>query len=229
MLHQAPTQTPVDMTSHTLHSHVALDLLTQVAATLTPDAFAQEMSDVFGKDIPLHLYSTLQDKLLAGEIEHPPVLLTWELGREADYDNRERVIRIDWAFFIRATSHEHQHWWLLMALVHEFGHHIDNLLRHDLINNHPSTAADAPYEEGHLFTLWITEVARPQVDELTLATYSITEPPAPDLGYKASWTTACQDIREYLSNVDFQFEPSHNHPDREAFEAGSGEAKGSTH
>lgn len=229
MLHQAPSQTPVDMTSHTLHSRVALELLTQMAATLPPDVFAQEMSDVFGKDIPLHLYCTLQEKLTAGEIEQPPVLLTWELGREADYDNRERVIRIDWAFFVRATSHEHQHWWLLMALVHEFGHHIDNLLRHDLINDRPWVAADAPGEEGHLFTLWITEAARPKLDELTFATYAIIEPPAPDRGYKVAWTTACQDIREYLSSVDFQSEPSHGHADREAFEAGSGEAKGSTH
>lgn len=223
---QAQPVIPVDMTTRTLRSSFALDLLTQVAGTHTPEAFAQEMSNVFGDDISPHIYTKLQDKLLAGEVKNPEVLLTWELGFEADYDNRERVIRVDWGFFVRTTAHPQHYWWLLTALLHEFGHHIDNVLRRELIDENAPVATDAPFEEGHLFTLWITEATRPAQHELTFATYS--EVASTERQYAISWDKACEAIRDYLASTDLRFEPSHSHADREAFEAGT-DSKGSTH
>lgn len=223
---QAQPVIPVDMTTRTLRTSFALDLLTQVAKKLTPDSFALEMSNIFGNDIPHHLYTKLQDKLLAGEVANPEILLAWELGFEADYDNRERVIRVDWGFFVRTTAHPQHYWWLLTALLHEFGHHIDNVLRHGLIDENAPVATDAPFEEGHLFTLWITEAARPAQDELTFATYS--ENAATGRQYAMSWKRACEAIRDYLASTDLRFEPTHSNSDREAFEAGT-DAKGSTH
>ena len=226
---QAHSVIPVDMTTRTLRSTFALDLLTHVAETLAPDAFAMELSNVFGDDIPLHLYTQLQDKLLAGEVQNPAVLLAHELGFEADYDNREQVIRVDWAFFVRTTANPQHHWWLLTALLHEFGHHIDNVLRRELSQENPSVAADAPFEEGHLFTLWLTKAARPSQDDLTFATYSEVASTDPAAQYAVSWKQACEAIRDYLGRLDLRIEPSHSDADREAFEAGNGEAKGSTH
>lgn len=226
---QAQPVMPVDMTARTLCSTFALDLLTQVAENLAPDAFALEMSNVFGNDIPPHLYLKLQDKLQAGEVVNPEILLAWELGFEADYDNRERVIRVDWAFFARTTVDPQHYWWLATALIHEFGHHIDNVLRRELSKEQPSAATDAPFEEGHLFTLWLTEAARPSQDDLTFATYSEVTSTGPVNHYAISWQQACQAIRDYLASTDLRFEPSHSHCDREAFEAGNAEAKGSTH
>lgn len=223
---QAQPVIPVDMTTRTLRSTFALDLLTQVAEKLAPDAFALEMSNVFGNDIPPHLYTKLQDKLLAGEVQNPAVLLAWELGFEADYDNRERVIRVDWAFFVRTTAHPQHHWWLLTALLHEFGHHIDNVLRRELSDENAPLATDAPFEEGHLFTLWMTEAASPSRDDMNFATYS--EVASTDRQYATSWQQACEAIRDYLASTDLRFEPSHSHCDREAFEAGT-DSKGSTH
>lgn len=223
---QAQSEIPVHMTTRALRSTLALDLLTQLAGTHTPAAFAQELSNVFGDDIPPHIYTKLQDKLLAGEVANPEVLLTWDLGFEADYDNRERVIRVDWAFFMRTTAKPQQYWWLLTALLHEFGHHIDNVLRHELIDENAPVATDAPFEEGHLFTLWLTEAARPAQDELTFATY--TEIAATERQYAISWGSACEAIRDYLASADLRFEPSHSNSDREAFEAGT-DSKGSTH
>ncbi len=223
---QAQPVIPVDMTTRTLRSTFALDLLTQVAEKLAPDAFALEMSNVFGNDIPPHLYTKLQDKLLAGEVQNPAVLLAWELGFEADYDNRERVIRVDWAFFVRTTAHPQHHWWLLTALLHEFGHHIDNVLRRELSDENAPLANDAPFEEGHLFTLWMTEAASPSRDDMNFATYS--EVASTDRQYATSWQQACEAIRDYLASTDLRFEPSHSHCDREAFEAGT-DSKGSTH
>ncbi len=223
---QAQPVIPVDMTIRTLRSSFALDLLTQVAEKLTPDSFALEMSNVFGNDIPAHLYTKLQDKLLAGEVANPEILLAWELGFEADYDNRERVIRVDWGFFVRTTAHPQHYWWLLTALLHEFGHHIDNVLRQELIDENAPGATDAPFEEGHLFTLWLTEAASPSRDDMTFATYP--EVASADRQYATSWKQACEAIRDYLSSTDLRFEPSHSHSDREAFEAGT-DAKGSTH
>ncbi|TDV46547.1 heterokaryon incompatibility protein Het-C [Pseudomonas graminis] len=223
---QAQPVIPVDMPARTLRSTFALDLLTQVAETLAPDAFAREMSNVFGNDIPPHLYTKLQDKLLAGEVQNPAVLLARDLGFEADYDNRERVIRVDWAFFLRTTAHPQHHWWLLTALLHEFGHHIDNVLRRELSDENAPLETDAPFEEGHLFTLWMTEAASPSQDDMTFAAYS--EVASTDRQYATSWQQACEAIRDYLASTDLRFEPSHSHCDREAFEAGT-DSKGSTH
>lgn len=220
---------PVDMTTRTLHSTFALDLLTQVAEKLAPASFALEMSNVFGQDVPPDLYMKLQTKLLAGEVQSPAVLLDWELGFEADYDNREQVIRIDWAFFSRTTANPQHYWWLLTALLHEFGHHIDNVLRHELADGNAPVGSDAPFEEGHLFTMWLTEAARPSEDVLTFAIYSEVASTEPVRQYAVSWKQACEDIRNYLGRIDMRVEPSHSHSDREAFEAGNGEAKGSTH
>lgn len=226
---QAQPDIPVDTTTRTLRSTFALDMLTQVAKTLAPDAFALEMSAVFGVDIPPHTYIKLRDKLLAGDVENPAVLLTWELGFEADYDNRERVIRVDRAFFTRTTANAQHYWWLMTALIHEFGHHVDNVLRHELSGENASVANDAPFEEGHLFTLWLTEAARPSEDDLTFASYSEVGPTAPVKQYAVSWKQACEAIRDYLAEVDLCIEPSHGNPYREAFEAGNGHAHGSTH
>lgn len=223
---QAQPVIPVDMPARTLRSTFALDLLTQVAETLAPDAFAREMSNVFGNDIPPHLYTKLQDKLLAGEVQNPAVLLARDLGFEADYDNRERVIRVDWAFFLRTTAHPQHHWWLLTALLHEFGHHIDNVLRRELSDENAPLETDAPFEEGHLFTLWMTEAASPSQDDMTFAAYS--DVASTDRQYATSWQQACEAIRDYLASTDLRFEPSHSHCDREAFEAGT-DSKGSTH
>lgn len=225
---QAQTVIPVDMTACTLHSTFAMDLLTHVASALKPDIFALEMSDVFGSDIPPRTYIKLHEKLLASEVESPALLLTRELGFEADYDNRERVIRIDWAFFARTTASPQHYWWLLTALLHEFGHHIDNVLRRELSAGNTCVATDAPFEEGHLFTLWLTEAARPAQDELTFATYFGLASDRNDQ-YAMSWAKACETIRNYLAGIDLHIKPSHHHADREAFEAGSGEAHGSTH
>jgi hypothetical protein len=224
---QAQSEIPVDMTTRTLRSTLGLDLLTQLAGTLSPEAFAIEMGNVFGNDSPPHLYTKLRDKLLAGEVQNPAVLLSWELGFEADYDNRERVIRVDWSFFARTTANPQHYWWLLSALLHEFGHHIDNLLRHELADENAPLANDAPFEEGHLFTLWLTQAARPAQEHLTFATYS--EVAHTDREYAISWKKACEALSYYLALIDLKFEPSHSNSDREAFEAGNAEAKGSTH
>ncbi|MEX6676434.1 hypothetical protein QWI18_10930 [Pseudomonas sp. W2Oct36] len=223
---QAQPVIPVDMTTCTLRSTFALDLLTQVAEKLVPDSFALEMSNVFGNDIPAHRYTNLQDKLLAGEVHNPGVLLSRDLGFEADYDNRERVIRVDWAFFARTTANPQHYWWLLTALLHEFGHHIDNVLRRELTDEQAPVATDAPFEEGHLFTLWLTETASPSRDDMTFATYA--EEASTERQYAISWKQACEAIRDYLASTDLRFEPSHAHSDREAFEAGT-DTKGSTH
>ena len=224
---QAQTVTPVDVSTRTLRSTFALDLLTHVAETLAPESFSIEMGNVFGNDIPPHLYTKLRDKLLAGEVQNPAVLLSWELGFEADYDNRERVIRVDWSFFARTTAHPQHYWWLLTALLHEFGHHIDNVLRHELADENAPLANDAPFEEGHLFTLWLTEAASPSRDDLSFATYS--EVASSDREYEMSWKNACEAIRDYLASTDLRIEPSHSNSDRETFEAGNAEAEGSTH
>jgi hypothetical protein len=74
--------------------------------------------------------------------------------------------------------------------------------------------------------LWLTEAARPTKD-LVFATYS--EVAFADRQYAISWKKACEAIRDYLASTDLRLEPSHSNSDREAFEAGNGEAKGSTH
>lgn len=134
-----------------LHSHFALDQLTAVARRSTAPQFVMLMAPIFGYDLPPRNYLKFQQALLAGSIENPEHRISHDLAYPADYDNDDRTIRIHADAFAEYLQAPERGWELLAILLHEFGHHVDNLLRHDLAEENPDgtrPAKDAQREEG---------------------------------------------------------------------------------
>jgi hypothetical protein len=231
MSFQATPLTPLELNDERLHSTFALDTLTDVARKLSPGAFIEAMQTVFGDDIPPAACLTLRKRLLAGELENPSLRLVDGLGYAADYDNRERIIRVDWEFYLR-TRHSAGTSWLLDALFHEFGHHIDNLLRNDLSDRNaggkPAPAPDATGEEGLRFSCWLAGAAEFAYDEVEIACgFSGYDDTTRTLSLQ--WSQAAADIQARYQDIKNAPDSGHAHPDREAFEAGDGDSHHQTH
>lgn len=231
MSFQATSIKHIDLSDEHLHSTLALDLLTQIAHQLTAERFSAALSTVYGSDIPAHTYRALHQRLLAQEIEGPKIILTDALGYEADYDNRERIVRIDRGFF-RRIEHGLDTSWLLDALLHEFGHHIDNILRHDLSDQdaegNPLLASDAKGEEGQRFSRWMALRSEHDADEVTLAT-CFSRYQNQTHAITVHWKAAAEQIQARYSDAPGDNHGVHTHPDREAFEAGHEDDHKMTH
>lgn len=134
-----------------LQSRFALDQLTAVARRSTAPQFVMLMAPIFGYDLPPRIYLKFQQALLAGSIENPEHRIAHDLAYPADYDNDDRTIRIHADAFAQYLQAPERGWELLAILLHEFGHHVDNLLRHELAEDNPDgtrPAKDAQREEG---------------------------------------------------------------------------------
>lgn len=230
-------------------STFALDYLTNVARLRNEVEFEALMRPVFGQDIPTHTYTALRNALLAGDI-HPPHIEPVLGGPViADYDNRDRIIRINARIMASIMFGTHpdsyKDVYLLMILLHEFGHHIDNVLRHDLCDKDahgmPTLAPDSPSEEGGRFALSMLQALKPEdrenmddwlfhpgkPDELLLGFYSDllhNSRPEP-LG--VNWLKAL-DAGADIHGSPYQ-EITLDNPHREAFEAGHGHDHHMTH
>jgi hypothetical protein len=221
----------IDLSDQRLHSNLALDLLTQVAGQLPTEQFSAALSTVYGSDIPAHTYHALQQRLLAHQIESPKIILTEALGYEADYDNRERIVRIDRGFFRRIEQGLDTSW-LLDALLHEFGHHIDNILRHDLSDRdaegNPVLASDAKGEEGQRFSRWMALRGEPDANEVTIVTcFSGYQDKSQEI--TVQWKAAAEQIQARYNDARGNNDVTHTDPDREAFEAGHEDDHQMTH
>lgn len=242
-----PMQHPAQSGSFT--STFALDYLTHVARLRNEDEFDALLRPVFGEDIPKHTYTALRNALLSGDIQAPQIEPVQGGNVTADYDNRDRVIRINCRILeniLQAQDPEScQNALLLIILLHEFGHHIDNVLRQDLgdrdENPKPTLASDATGEEGGRFALRMLDVltmedkanldprlfhpARP--GELLLGTYTHRTDPSRAEALCVSWEKILYSAADIHGNSDR--ETAHGHPDREAFEAGDGHKAHMTH
>ena len=73
----------------------------------------------------------------------------------AEFDNDTREILVHWFAAKRAVTDRDDAWLLLTALLHEFGHYIDTVLRHDLADKNAdgssTLASDARDDEGARF------------------------------------------------------------------------------
>lgn len=130
-----------------LRSTFALDQLSEVARRTGAPQFALLMAPIFGFDIPARAYLKLQDALLLGQIKNPEHRISHDVTHPADYDNNERIIRIHPLAFEELLQTPERGWELLAILLHEFGHHVDNLLRVDFTDD-TLPIPDAPRDEG---------------------------------------------------------------------------------
>jgi hypothetical protein len=163
-----------------LESRYALEQLTKLAKDVMIEEFVVMMVEIFGYDLPPHTYKKLYEALRSDSIPNPKHIVVDALGGKGGYDNRAREIFVSASLADAAANAvkngnetDEAPWELLAVLLHEFGHHIDNVLRQDLADkdeNGESTAApDAPREEGDRYLLALLDVTAG--DATPFATY----------------------------------------------------------
>jgi hypothetical protein len=153
-----------------LESDVALKRLTTLAASWPESTFLSKLPTVFGRDVPVEAYRMLRKSLLDKKFSQPAVEIVTAglVGHVAGYDNTRRTILVDRQLVSTAEKNKEQAATLLIALIEEFGHHVDNVLRTD----YSRRSDDGPRDEGAelafaLCKQWLTTPL-----PTTFATYS---------------------------------------------------------
>lgn len=157
-----------------LHSRFALQQLTELAQRCLEPEFVMLMAPVFGLDLEPHVYLKLQTALQQGKIENPECRIVTEGCYPAEYDSGERVLRIHSAALESVQDNPHTAWELLEILLHEFGHHLDTLLREDFTDGQ-TVRGDAPKEEGSRYVQRMAGAGWPAQGLVLIASYSTGE------------------------------------------------------
>ena len=159
-----------------LESTFAIDQLTAYAKSSTKGEFLAFLLPVFGFDIPPQTYFRLYDGLRLGTIQNAKIVVMSGGNYPAEFENQPPEIRVHQAAVDRAVKHTGEAWELLAALLHEFGHYIDALLRHELADkNNDGTAIldfDSSGEEGSRFAYAIASFDLSGTSETEFARYS---------------------------------------------------------
>lgn len=154
-----------------LHSRFALEQLTELAVRCQEPEFVMLMAPVFGLDLPPQTYLRLQTALQEGQISPPRCQIVDDGFYPAEYDNQQRTLRLHRAALDYVQSNPHSSWQLLEILLHEFGHHLDTLLREDLTIDGP-VHRDAPSEEGCRYALRMAKTGWSGHQPVLLASYT---------------------------------------------------------
>lgn len=156
-------------TYYELKSDFAETQLKKVAKDLGKFSFVLFMLKIFGEDIEVSALLKLYHQLLEGEMPKPVIETTSEplSGRKANYNSETKTIYI-WEHFIdEATLNKNSSAELLIALVEEYGHFIDDLLRDSLATN---AVKDKDYlDEGAKFSFFFLNNDALQLREITYA------------------------------------------------------------
>lgn len=158
------------VTASQLHSRFALDQLTALAQRCMEPEFVLLMAPVFGLDLEPRIYLKLQTALQQGKVENPGCRIVTQGFYPAEYDSRERVLRIHSAALDYVQDHPHAAWELLEILLHEFGHHLDTLLREDFADGQ-AVRGDALKEEGSRYVQRMASAGWPAQAMLPIASY----------------------------------------------------------
>jgi hypothetical protein len=129
-----------------LESDVALKRLTALATSWPESTFLSKLPAVFGRDVPVEAYRMLRKSLLDKKFSQPAVEIVAEglPGHSVGYDNARRTILVGHQLVSTAEKDKEQAATLLIALIEEFGHHVDNVLRTD----YSRRRGDGPRDEG---------------------------------------------------------------------------------
>jgi len=116
-----------------LESHYAHEQLMSLAQELGEVTFMLFMSHIFGYEIEVSALSKLYRALCDKQIESPEIVVSKiPVGRRlglAGYSNKRKKIIVYERLIEEALDDNDKRAELLAALVEEYGHHIDNLLR----------------------------------------------------------------------------------------------------
>ncbi|MCO8170221.1 Het-C domain-containing protein [Pseudomonas sp. 21LCFQ02] len=156
--------------SGVLHSRFALEQLTELAMRCQTPEFVMLLAPVFGLDLPPQVYLRLQTALQDKEISAPRCQIVADGFYPAEYDSQQRTVRLHSAALDYVQANPQAAWELLEILLHEFGHHLDTLLREDLSINGP-VHRDAPSEEGGRYALRMARAGWSGAQPVLLASY----------------------------------------------------------
>ncbi|MFY0573397.1 HET-C-related protein [Cystobacter fuscus] len=136
----------VTVKGETLQSTLALEELHSLITSMTPDELLSWLRLIFGEDIPRTAIQRLRAAVLDGSLPQPQlVIVRDELdGHPAAYHGPSRSILVSRELVLRARSDNNEAWKLLVCLIEEFGHHLDQLLR----THYSSVGGDALLDEG---------------------------------------------------------------------------------
>jgi hypothetical protein len=117
-----------------LKSTYAHDQLCILADELGEKMFMYWALYLFGPDIEVEAYSKLYRALSDRSIEAPEIIVVKGTvnANKAGYSNKRKKILVSQSFLEDAVKIDEEKTALFAALVEEYGHHIDNLLRTDL-------------------------------------------------------------------------------------------------
>ncbi|KKD57910.1 hypothetical protein RN22_23895, partial [Grimontia sp. AD028] len=152
---------------HALESKFALTQLNGLPKVFDEHRFSMWLSGVFGHDIPPQAYLDFYKAVQSGSITNPPIEVV--VGSVAYYNNKTQTIIIGKNFIRNAkeeTGKDHKAR-LLTVLVHEFGHHIDYLLR----NVYSTVGGDASLDEGAAFAVLLSNINMRKKTETVVANY----------------------------------------------------------
>lgn len=120
-------------TEYKLKSLFAHEQMLKTAKELSEMTFVLLLLQIFGNDIEVEALGKLYKDLSDKKIEAPEIIVTEGPVKnfKANYSNKERKIFVSKDFLEKAIKENEVKAELLAALVEEYGHHIDNLLRTD--------------------------------------------------------------------------------------------------
>jgi type VI secretion system secreted protein VgrG len=171
-----PVLVVLPSTACKLESTFAYDQLKQVAKTFNKAEFIALMVPKFGYDIPAHTYLKLYDGLRDGSIAGPPIKVMNGGHYPASFDNLKKTILVHQVAADRAAKDNDESGDLLVALIHEFGHYIDNLLRVDLADKDAHGVStlkpDSEGDEGAAFAYGVAFFDFAESSETVYATYT---------------------------------------------------------
>ncbi|MEO7424050.1 MAG: HET-C-related protein [Fibrobacteria bacterium] len=182
-------------------SRYALERFELLTDSMEEDDFAAWATVSFGSDIPLDAYRKLYQDLKGRKLDPPDIQLVpgGVDGEPSGYDDAARMIGVDEQIALDAPTDDDACGELCALLMHEFGHHVDNLLR----KHYSEVGGDAPGEEGGEFAYAITAVTQLKEDGFTFAT--LTQDGV-DTELKITYDGFKDAAEKYINDPDAQIE-----------------------
>ncbi|HEY4184902.1 MAG TPA: HET-C-related protein [Polyangia bacterium] len=205
-------------TEASLVSRYALDRFEEFASSLEKDEFVAWASATYGSDIPLSAYQSLFDDLANGAQVPPDIQLVpgGIDGKDGAYDDATQEIGVREELALAAETDPASAGQLIVVLMHEFGHHVDHLLRH----HYSQAGGDAQGEEGALFAYGITALHHVDTGHVPFATLTRD---GNDVELALDFPEFNQAVTDYLSDPQAQEDAKRDSV--EFFGAGRGNPK----
>jgi hypothetical protein len=192
---ESPNLTVVE-SEYKLESTYAHDQLCSLADELAEMPFMLFMLEIFGHEIEVSALSKLYRDLSDRKIKNAEIIVSKMpvRGKNAGYSNKKKKIIVYEKFIEEATKENDKSAELLAALVEEYGHHIDNLLRTELATNGKSD--EDVIDEGAKFAYALFKF---DIFKESSLTYAKAEIPAYTGDLKVDFSKLHTEITKYVN------------------------------